>query len=44
MSMAVRALATDTDLSALAPGATPENYRKERIMSRGNIVFAINLV
>jgi hypothetical protein len=44
MSMAVRAPATDTDLSALPPGATPENYRKERTMSRGNIDVTISLV
>jgi hypothetical protein len=44
MSMAVRAPATDTDLSALALSATLEKYRKERTMSRSNIDVTINLV
>jgi hypothetical protein len=44
MSMAVRAPATDTDLSALTPSKTPENYRKDRTMSRGDIDVTINLV
>jgi hypothetical protein len=42
--MAVRAPATNTDLNALAPNATPENYRKEHAMSHSNIDVTINLL